>query len=152
VARTAAAIEQFAQSLLPAQFVSSVPATEGGLSKFLKNTAANQAKKAHVILLTGAAHAPAAYKKLSAAFERFLHFGVIATNGNAKTMSSARKLLGLPPAAQGKSPSVLRVVWTDASGTEVSHEDYTGPMKLAQLDAWLYRQAKKVKAAGGGIA
>jgi thiol-disulfide isomerase/thioredoxin len=148
--RKAAAIEQFALSLLPSNFVTNVAPTESGLASFLAHEASNKAGKAHVILV--APKFSPAYKKLSASFARFIHFGLINTAGgnSAAKLAKARKLLGLSEQSDSKT-SLLRVVWTDpATGKEVSHEDYSGPMKLRQLDAWLYKIAKKVKAQGGG--
>jgi thiol-disulfide isomerase/thioredoxin len=148
--RTAQAIEQFALSLLPSNFVTNVAPSESGLASFLAHEASNKAGKAHVILV--APKFSPAYKKLSASFARFIHFGLINTGGggNAAKLTKARKLLGLPEQSDSKA-SLLRVVWTDpATGKEVSHEDYPGPMKLRALDAWLYKIAKKVKAQGGG--
>jgi len=156
--RTAKAIHQTALNMLSAKNVATLAPTQKALDAFLARDAA--AKKAKVVLL--APKLSPAYKVLSARFAKFLDFALIPTGGDAKKMAAARKLLGLDAEPKGKgskgksskgkeAKQALVVVRMGPDGKErLETREYDGVMKLKQLDDFLYREAKKVKQAGGG--
>ena len=140
--RTAKALYDFAEKLLPTQFVTSLPPTAKALESFLAS-GAKKGQFVHVVLV--APKLSPAFKVLSARFAKRFHFGVVVTAGDAAKFEQARKILGATDAAAGAKDTkhLLRIIRTDESGHQIAAETYKGKMKLKDLDGFLYAQAKK---------
>jgi protein disulfide-isomerase-like protein len=145
--RTAKAIHDKALTMLTDKYVTKLTPTEKALNSFLAPSESGSNKPKIVLI---APNLSPTYKVLSTRYAPYLSFAVLPTGGNASKFNAARKLLGITSAPTDPNvKSSLRVFYPSDSGDK-KVEDYTGKMKLKEIDDFLYKLAKKVKSQGGG--